>query len=86
MINARRQVIANITRMENKLIDQQREMHAHKKYLATIMGDKRVMLIFSLLPPFIVGWKSARVGGRQSIIKFIKSVSFSTITNLMRLF
>lgn len=61
--------------MEKKLKCQQAKVKSHQAYLLTLLNDNRVILLATLLPAFLWGWKQARekkVSKRiQQVIKFV---------------
>ena len=61
--------------MEKKLKYQQAKVKSHKAYLLERLYDNRVVLIATLLPALLWGWKQAReqkVSKRiQQVVKFV---------------
>ena len=56
--------------MEKKLKFQQASIAANKKYLFDLVNDNRVVLVATLLPAFIFGWRQAKIkGGMRQIMK-----------------
>ena len=82
MINSRKQVIAQLAIMENKLKYHQDRMKAHRHYLVDWIGKSTLTLIYTLLPAFIIGWKAEKIRrsehAMKRLIKFgmLKAVSW----------
>lgn len=55
--------------IEKKLTCKQIEEITHKNYFLNIIHDNRIVLIATLLPAFLWGWKQARARGVGKIIK-----------------
>lgn len=70
--------------IEKKLKLQETKVIAHKKYFLNIIHDNRVILIATLLPGFILGWKQARVKGAagkmvKQLIRYSLLAAFANV-------
>lgn len=55
--------------IEKKLTCKQIEETTHKNYFLNTIHDNRIVLIATLLPAFLWGWKQARTRGAVKIAK-----------------
>lgn len=86
-INSRKQVIANIAVTEKKLIAHQQTLYEHQEYLLNLIGKKNALLIFTLLPPFILGWTSARLdSGKSAIKRLLKFIAWTVFSPFKKVF
>ncbi len=71
--------------MEKKLKYHQIKVIEHKNYLLNRIGGKRLTLISTLLPAFIMGWKVARRKRRGHVIqRLIKFGLLTAFTHLRK--
>lgn len=83
MSNLRKQTIADINMMENRLIHHQATFIEHKTYLKNMLSYKSVVLIATVLPAFIVGWDIARMNSAKHALK--RLIKFGALTAMTRL-
>lgn len=72
--------------IEKKLKSQQTKVIVHEKYLLNIIYDHRVVLVATLLPGFIWGWKQARVKGAvgQMVKQLIRYGLLTAFANIKK--
>ena len=83
MSNSRKQTIAEINVMENRLIHHQAAFIEHKTHLKNMLSYKSVVLIATVLPAFIVGWEMARMNSAKHALN--RLIKFGALTALTRL-
>ena len=64
--------------MEKRLQHHEIKVLEHKKYLLGVVYDHRMVLLATLLPAFLWGWKKGRQKGWGGIVKQIMKIGMLT--------
>lgn len=81
---SRKQLIAQIDRVEKKLTRYQNQARIHENYLLDTINKAPIALLIALLPAFLMGWSSARVKHLDSVVKRFLRFGVLTVIALFR--
>lgn len=72
--------------MEKRLKSQQASVEANKNYLFNLANDHRVVLVATLLPAFVWGWRQAKIKGglRHGVKQALKYGLLAAFTNIKK--
>lgn len=84
MITVRKKVIMDIARVEKTLYEQRVMYNKHKHYFDNLLKDSRVLLLLSLLPAFLMGWRSGRTGRIMLLIKQLLNIAIMTLISQLK--
>ena len=83
-MNSRKQMVAQITVMDRLLKHEKIEVTKNKNYLVNTITDHRLVLITTLLPAILWGWKLGKEKKMGIIIKKILALGFLNIFTHVR--
>ena len=78
IMGERKKIIAKLAVMEKILQCHEMNVERHKKYFVHLVHDHRIVLLATLLPAFLWGWKKGRQKGLRKIIKQLMRVGVLT--------
>lgn len=71
--------------MEQRAQDQQIQVNQHKKYFLDVINDHRIILISTLVPAFLWGWKIGRAKWPERTVKqWMRVILFASYTQFKR--
>lgn len=82
-MNSRKQVIANIARIEQKLVAQQAENLEHECSIRNFIQHYKVLMVVSVATAFLAGWKFGFKAGVGRLVG--KSLEFAAFLRRLNL-
>jgi lipopolysaccharide export LptBFGC system permease protein LptF len=84
MTSPTKQLIAQITELEDTLKQEQQVLRRHQAYFNQLFHQPSVILLMTLLPAFMTGWSVARMKRRRHQIKRLLKFGLLNISSFYK--